>query len=225
MKGALLFAALGLACAAAAPGARANDEFGNLGAAVVVTRYQTGFDIGQTAYDGKATEIGLALRQHFTDDFSMGMTAGYADMTLSGDPATANLSPSGYYGLLTAHYRVPFTAHLGLDFTAAGGYHRMSDARGADSVVERWWSYSAAAGPRFSLEYFGVEAGLVYRHASGREESSGNSGTRTFEFERTTNPYLDLTFAVSEGGTVTLHAEGGARRGVSLIFGYLFARP
>lgn len=224
MRG-LLIGALCFACAAVAPAARAAEGSANLGAAITMARYQTGFDVGQAAYDGKVTEIGLALRQHFGDSFSMGMEGGYTDMSLSGDPATDNLSPSGYYGALDARYLLRLRAHLGLDFKAAGGYHRLSDAVGANSVVERWWSYSAAAGPRFSTQYFGVEAGVVYRHASGREESSGSTGTRTLQFENTTNPYLDLIFALTRGGTVTLHAEGGARRGATLVFGYLFGAP
>lgn len=218
-------AALCVACAAVAPVAHANDAYGAMGAAITMGRYQTEFAIGQAAYDTKVTELGLAFRQRFTDNFSMSMAGGYTDITLSGDPAAAGLSPSGYFGQLGARYFQPFTAHVGLDFAVTGAYHRMSDAQGPDSVVERWWSYSAAAGPRFALGYFAIEAGLVYRHASGREESTGSTGTRTLGLARTTNPYLALTFAVTQGGTITLRAEGGARHGVTLVFGYLFAAP
>lgn len=221
----LAAALLGAACLAAVPAAQAGEAFGNLGAAVVMSRYQTGFDVGPASYDGKVTEIGFALRQHFGEGFSMAMEGGYTDMSLSGDAATNGLTPSGHYGALSARYLMRLRAHVGVDFNASGAYHRMSDAAGGNSVVERWWSYSAAAGPRFSLEYFGVEVGLVYRHASGQEQSSGSSGTRDLAFEHATNPYVDLIFAVTRGGTLTLHAEGGARRGVSLVFGYLFAAP
>jgi len=223
----LLAATAAIACLLAAPGASAGqpDGLGGLGAAIRLGRYHTGFDIGGGSYDSDVTEIGLALRQHFTDNFALGMEGGYTDMSLSGDPAAQNLSPSGYYGVLTARYVQPLSAHFGLAFTASGGYHRLHDSNQNDSLVERWWSYSAAGGARFHLRYFAVEAGMTYRHASGREESSTPSGTRDLHFARHTSPYVDLTFSVTDGGTFTVHAEGGARRSVELIFGYLFMNP
>jgi len=221
---AVLVCAAAALCAATA-GAQEPGATGPLGAAIDIGRYHTGFAIGQGSYGADVTQIGMSLRQHFSGNFSLTMEGGYTDMTLSGDPAAENLTPSGYYGMLTARYVQPLVAHFGLAFTATGGYHRLHDSNSAASVVERWWSYSGAVGARFHVRYFGVEAGAIYRHASGREESSGPTGTRDLGFEKTTNPYVDLTFAVSRGGTFTVHAEGGARRSVALVFGYLFASP
>ncbi len=205
--------------------AYAREEYSGLGAAVRMVRYHTAFAVGQSSYAGDVTEVGFAIKQHFNDAFSMGMQAGYADMTLSHDPAMQGLSPSGHYGALDARYRLFFGAHFSLDFRAAGSYHRVSDSKAGGSIVERWWSYSVAAGPRLSYEYFGVEAGLVYRYASGREEASALTGPRSLAFEHTTNPYVDVTVEVSDAGTVGLWVEGGARRGAALVFGYRFESP
>ena len=92
-------------------------------------------------------------------------------------------------------------------------------------MVDRWWSYSAAAGPRFQWHWFNVGAGVVYRHASGDEEASLFSGKRSLDFARTTSPYLNLDFTVSPHGTFGLHFEGRARGSTALVFGYRFVSP
>ncbi len=205
--------------------AQDSSSFDSLGAAIKLQRYQTDFKIGTGTYNATVDELGLAFRQYFGHDFSLAIEAGYTDLSMDGNPSQLNLSPHGYYGLITARYQWWFTGHFGLDVTGTGGYHRLSDSSGASNVVDRWWSYSAAVGPRFRWHWLNVGAGVVYRHASGDEQASSFSGKRSLDFARTTSPYLDVDFTVSPHGTFGLHFEGGARRSVALVFGYRFVSP
>ncbi len=223
----LWIAGITIAAALAAPPSVAQDasSFESIGAAIKLQRYQTDFKIGTGTYNATVNELGLAFRQYFGHDFSLAMEVGYTDLSMDGNPASANLSPHGYYGRITARYQWWLTGHFGLDFTGTGAYHRLHDSSGIDNVVDRWWSYSAAAGPRFQWHWFNVGAGVVYRHASGDEEASLFSGKRSLDFARTTSPYLNLDFTVSPHGTFGLHFEGGARRSTALVFGYRFVSP
>lgn len=222
-----LFAAVlafpALAQQASGPGSP--DSFESLGAAVDIHRFQTDFAIGSNTYNGEVDELGLAFRQYFGHDFSLAMEAGYTTMSMDGNPATQGLSPHGYYGRLTARYQWWLGEHLGLEFTGTGGYHRLHDSSANSDVVERWWSYSAAGGLRYRINWFSVAGGLVYRHASGDESGSSTSGQPSLGFARTTNPYLDVDFTVTDHGTFGIHVEGGARRSVALVFGYRFVAP
>lgn len=224
-----LFWILGISLAAAVYSAPSfgqdSSSFESLGAAIKFQRYQTDFKIGQGTYNTRVNELGLAFRQHFGRGFSLAMEAGYTDLSMDGNPAQQNLSPHGYYGRITARYQWWFTDHFGLDFTGTGGYHRLSDSSGANTVVDRWWSYSAAVGPRYQWHWLNIGAGVIYRHASGDEEASSLTGKRALGFARTTNGYLDLDFAVDPHGTFGLHFEGGARHSVALVFGYRFVSP
>lgn len=205
--------------------AQDSSSFDSLGAAFKLQRYQTDFKIGTGTYNATVDELGLAFRQYFGQDFSLAMEAGYTDMSMDHNPAVMKLSPHGYYGRLSARYQWWLTGHFGLDFKGTGAYHRLHDTSGATNVVDRWWSYSAALGPRFRWRWLNVGAGAVYRHASGDEESSAFTGKRSLDFARTTSPYLDMDFTVSPHGTFGLHFEGGARRSVALVFGYRFVSP
>lgn len=220
-------AGMSLAAAAYAAPCLAQDSsmFSSLGAAVKLQRYQTDFKIGTGTYNATVDELGLAFREYFGRDFSLAMEAGYADLSMDSNPATRNLSPHGYFGRITARYQWWMTGHFGLDFTGTGGYHRFHDTSGADNVVERWWSYSAAVGPRYQWRWLNVGAGVIYRHASGDEQASTPAGKRSLDFARTTNGYLDFDFTVDPHGTFGLHFEGGARRSVALVFGYRFVSP
>jgi len=219
-----LWAGLVLATVMVPAVARAANDVDSLGAAIRFERYQTDLDIGPGTYTAQVDEVGLAIRQYFGRDFSMAMEVGYTDISYDNNPAAANFSPSGAYGRLTARYQWWVVSHFALDFTAAGAYHRLSNSNSSGTFVDRWWSYHVAAGPRYSMRWFSAEAGLVYRHASGDEQSPSN-GTQSLNFSRTTNPYLDLDFTVVKDGTVGLHVEGGARQSVSLVFGYRFVSP
>lgn len=205
--------------------AQDTQSFDSLGAAIRFQRYQTDFAIGGGTYNTTVDELGLAFRQYFGRAFSLAMEVGYANLSMSGNPAALNLSPHGYYGRLTARYQWWLSGHFGLDFIGTGGYHRVHDSAGANNVVDRWWSYSAAIGPRFRLHWFNVAAGLIYRHASGDEEASFPAGKRSLGFARTTNPYLDFDFMVTPHGTFGVHFEGGARQSAALVFGYRFISP
>ena len=205
--------------------AQDSSSFDSIGAAIKLQRYQTDFKIGANTYNTTVDELGLAFRQYFGNDFSLAMEAGYTDLSMDGNPAQPSLSPHGYFGRITARYQWWFAGHFGLDFAGAGGYHRLSDSSGANDVVDRWWSYSAAAGPRFQWRWLNVGAGVIYRHASGDEEASLSAGKRSLDFARTTGPYVDLDFTVSPHGTFGLHFEGGARRSTALVFGYRFVSP
>ncbi len=205
--------------------AQDSSSFDSLGAAFKLQRYQTDFKIGTGTYNATIDELGLAFRQHFGHDFSLAIEAGYTDLSMDNNPATLNLSPHGYYGRLTARYQWWFTDHFGLDVIGTGGYHRLSDSSGSQNVVDRWWSYSAATGPRFRWRWLNIGAGVIYRHASGDEEATFPAGKRSLDFARTTGPYLDLDFTVSPHGTFGLHFEGGARRSTALVFGYRFISP
>ncbi len=205
--------------------AQARNGTDNLGAAIRFERYQTNFSIGSGTSRAQVDEVGLALRQYFGRDFSLAMAAGYTDLSFDANPAAANLSPSGFYGRLSARYRWRIAAHFAFGFTGAGAYHRLSNSNSNGSIVDRWWSYSVAAGPRYSMRRFSVAAGLVYRRASGSEASSRVPGEQFLGFLHTTNPYLDFDFTVTPGGTFGVHVEGGARRSVAFVFGYRFVSP
>ena len=222
-----LIAGVALAAAIHATPAFAQDvsSFDSLGAAIKLQRYQTDFKIGSGTYNTTVDELGLAFRQYFGPDFSLAVEAGYTDLSMEGNPASLNLSPHGYFGRITARYQWWLSGHFGLDFTGTGGYHRLQDTGGANSVVDRWWSYSVAAGPRYRWRWFNVGVGVIYRHASGDEEASSYAGRRSLDFARTTGPYLDLDFTVTPHGTFGLHFEGGARRSMAMVFGYRFVSP
>lgn len=219
-----LWAGLVLATVMVPSVARAANDVDSLGAAIRIEHYQTDLNIGSGTYTAQVNEVGLAMRQYFGRDFSLGMEVGYADLSYDNNPAASGFSPSGAYGRLFARYQWRVVSHFALDFMATGAYHRVSNSNSSGTFVDRWWSYSAAAGPRFSIRWLSVGAGLVYRHASGNEQSPSN-GTQSFDFSRTTNPYLDLDFTVAEDGTFGLHLEGGARQSASLVFGYRFVSP
>lgn len=219
-----LGAGAALAVLATPAAAWAANDIGSLGAGIRFERYQTDFDIGPATYAARVNEAGLAIRQHFGRDFSLAMEVGYLDLSYDGNPAARNFSPSGAYGRITARYQWRIVRHLGLDFTGAAAYHRVSNSNGAGTYVARWWSYSLAAGPRYSIRWFSVEAGAVYRDASGTEESP-SADQQSLHFDRNTNPYLAFDFAVTDGGTFGIHLEGGARRSAALVFGYRFVSP
>lgn len=204
--------------------AAGNDNVDSLGAAIRLDRYQTDFSVGPGTYTAQVDEVGLALRQYFGSAFSLAMELGYTDMSYDNNPAAASFSPSGAYGRLTARYGWWLVSHFALDFTGTAGYHRLSNSNSNGTLVERWWSYSAAGGARYRIRWFSAEAGLIYRHASG-DEQSPSDGKRSLEFARTTNPYLDLDFTVTPDGTFGIHLEGGARQSAALVFGYKFVSP
>lgn len=216
--------ALALALVPGVARAAGSDNADSLGAAIRLDRYQTDFSVGSNTYTAQLDEVGLALRQYFGRDFSLAMELGYTDMSYDSNPAASGFSPSGAYGRLTARYQWWLVPHFALDFTGTGAYHRLSNSNSSGTLVERWWSYSAAAGARYRINWFSAEAGMIYRHASGDEESPVY-GKRSLEFARTTNPYLNLDFTVTPGGTFGIHLEGGARQSLALVFGYQFVSP
>ncbi len=220
-----LLVGLVFAAALVPTGAQARNGPGSLGAAIRFERYQTDFSIGSGTSQAQVDEVGLALRQYFGRDFSLAMAVGYSDLAFDANPAAANFSPSGFYGRLSARYRWWIASHFAFGFTGTGAYHRLSNSNSNGSIVDRWWSYSAAGGPRYSMRRFSVAAGLIYRRASGNEVSSRVPGERSLGFLHTTNPYLDFDFTVTPGGTFGVHVEGGARRSVALVFGYRFVSP
>lgn len=221
-----LFLLAVLACASVLVSvcAQAREDSDSIGAAVGFERYQTDFSIGSGTYQAQVSEVGLALRQYFGRDFSLAMEVGYSELSYDSNPNAANFSPSGEYGRLVARYQWPVVPHFLLGFKGTAAYHRLTNSNGSGSFADRWWSYSAAVGPRYSIRWFSVAAGVVYRHASGNEESP-STGDRSLGFARTTNPYLDFDFTVEPHGTFGVHIEGGARRSIALVFGYRFVLP
>lgn len=213
-------------CTLALPSfAQQADAFESLGAAVRFERYQTDFNVGQGTYKTDVDEIGLAFRQYFGKAFSLAVGAGYADLSMDGNPATLKLSPSGVYARITARYQWWLGDHLGMDFVGAGAFHRVEDSAGTNSVTDRWWSYALSVGPRYRIKWFNVGAGVVYRHASGNQQASFPAGKLSLDYARTTNPYLDFDFTVAPHGTFGIHLQGGARRSAALVFGYRFVEP
>lgn len=204
--------------------AQAQESSDSMGAAVGFERYQTDFNIGSVTYQAQVSEVGLALRQYFGRDFSLAMEVGYSELSYDNNPNAANFSPSGAYGRLIARYQWHIVPHFALGFRGSAAYHRLTNSNSSGSFSDRWWSYSAAAGPRYSIRWFSVAVGVVYRHASGTEESP-SAGDRSLGFARTTNPYLDFDFTVEPHGTFGVHVEGGARRSIALVFGYRFVSP
>ncbi len=202
----------------------AANDISSLGAGIRFERYQTDFDIGPATYTGRVNEAGLSLRQYFGRDFSLAMGIGYLDISYDGNPAARNFSPSGAYARITARYQWRLVRHFGLDFTGAAAYHRLSNSNSTGTYDARWWSYSLAAGPRYSSGWFSVAGGAVYRDASGTEESP-SAENQSLHFARTTNPYLDFDFTVTTDGTFGVHLEGGARQSAALVFGYRFISP
>lgn len=219
-----LIAVLVLASALAPNCARAQESSDSIGAAASFERYQTDFSIGSAVYKAQVSEAGLALRQYFGRDFSLAMEVGYSELSYDNNPNAANFSPSGAYGRLIARYQWWIVPHFALDFKGTAAYHRLTNSNASGTFADRWWSYSAAAGPRYSIRWFSVAAGVVYRHASGNEESP-TADSQSLGFARTTNPYLEFDFTVTPHGTFGVHLEGGARQSIALVFGYRFISP
>ncbi|MGH8127965.1 MAG: hypothetical protein ACRETC_06305 [Gammaproteobacteria bacterium] len=216
-----IFACVSALASVCAQAQEANDS---IGAAIGFESYQTDINTGSGTYQAQVSEVGLALRQYFGRDFSLAMEVGYSELSYDNNPNATNFSPSGVYGRLIALYRWRIVPHFALDFKGTAAYHRLTNSNASGDFADRWWSYSASAGPRYSIRWFSVAAGLVYRHASGTEESP-SAGDQSFGFARSTNPYLDFDFTVEPHGTVGVHFEGGARRSIALVFGYRFVSP
>lgn len=201
------------------------DDVTGLGAAISVGYYQTDFAFERSGtYTADVTEVGLALGQHFTRDFSMSFGAGYARANQGSTPAVGGLSPSGYYARIGANYHLSFVRTFGLDFDVDASYHRISASNNYADLVEDWWAYSGAVGPWVRLGPVALEAGLVYRHANGTlDRTGGRPDNESFNFSRSTNPYFELSYHVEPDATIALHLEGGARQGAVLTFGYNFS--
>lgn len=201
------------------------DAVTGLGAAISLGYYQTDFAFERSGtFTSDVTEVGLALSQHFNSNFSMSFGGGYAKLNQGGNPEIGGLSPSGYYARIGANYHLPFVRTFGLDFDLSAAYTRVNDSNNYVDVVEDWWSYSGAVGPWVRLGAVALEAGLVYRHANGTLDRTGNRpNNESFHFAHSTNPYFDLSYHVEPNATVGLHVEGGARKGAVLTFGYNFS--
>lgn len=196
-----------------------------LGAAIDASYYQTQFKYDRGTYDTDLTEVGLALGEHFTQAFSMFFEGGYAKLSQSGNPVTSQFTPSGYYARIGANYHLPLISRrFGLDFDATADYHRVKDSNRNAEVTDHWTGFSGSVGPWVRLGSVALEAGLVYRHATGTEERQGkNAQSMTFHYARSTNPYFDLSYHVEPDATVGLHVEGGAWKGATLTFAYNFS--
>lgn len=199
---------------------------GLLGVAIHIERSGSEFGFSGRKHDVWVSEYGLGLTQWVSPQAMLYLEAGYADAGIANDPAGTGLSPSGYYGRLGTRYRLPIMAHLEMSFRAAVGYHRLADTRADRGETLRWWSYAVAWGPRLSFGPIAIEVGAVYRGADGDQAATGgNPATRDLRYASRVNPYADLVFTLSPGGSVAIHAEGGARRSLGLVFGYRFESP
>lgn len=196
-----------------------------MGAAINAGYYQTKFAYDSGTYSTDLTEIGLALSEHFTPGFSMWLGAGYARINQSSNPAEGGFTPTGYYARVGANYHLPLISNkFGVDFTASADYHRVNDSSSKADLTQHWTAYSGAAGPWVQLGSVALEAGLVYRHASGTESRTGKDPTdQSFHYDKSTNPYFDVSFHLEPDAAVRLHIEGGAWQGATLSFSYNFS--
>lgn len=225
-KKAVTFFCGALFAAAGAAHAQPQDQgLTGLGATIDAGYYQTKFAYDSGTYSTDLTEVGLALGEHFTPDFSMSLGAGYARLSQSSNPEQGGFTPTGYYARVGANYHLPLISDkFGLDFTASADYHRVKDSNSNSELTQHWTAYSGAAGPWVNFGSVALEAGLVYRHASGNETRTGRYPTdQSFGYDTSTNPYFDVSFHVQPAAAVRLHIEGGAWQGATLSFSYNFS--
>lgn len=225
--GGLLRASLLLAAGIVAASAAAADEGNRIDPpsdfGLSINRSETDLDYPGDAVSTRINRIGVHWRERYAPLW-LGLVGGYSYVTQTGHPATAGLELAGYHAGVTFEATLYATSGTRVTFGGEYLYERVREETDGDDVALAWHIPSARLRAEWRwtplLELYG---GVRYDYLKGEERLHGTRrSTIDVEHGPEAAGMAGLQLHLDDGGYVTLEANGGAVRGVTLSFGRQF---
>ena len=224
IAGAPLRASLLFAASIAAVTAVAADEGHRLNPppeiALSINRSKTDLDYPADRVATRIDRIGVHWREHYAP-LRLGLTGGYSYVTQTGHTATAGLELAGYHAGIAFEATLYATSAMRVILGGGYLYERVREETGGDDVTLAWKIPSAELRAEWRwtplLELYG---GARYDYLKGEERLHGaRRSTVDIEHRAETAAVAGLRLHLDDSGYVSLEANGGAVRGVTLCFG------
>lgn len=184
-----------------------------------IERVKTNLDINNDRIENRASRIYAAFYEPAYPWFKPGLKLGYISASQNNNPVSAGKDLTGeLIGLSMRSINSSgqfFNPQLQLDYI----YNiAKNDSTGQD-LTQKWFEFTLKAGISFNTKILSLALGGYHFTIDGDEQASGTiNHTYTIKQDKQTGSYLDFTLYVDATGKVGVHAEGGSRKGLNLIF-------
>jgi hypothetical protein len=181
--------------------------------------FHTPLNYSDGGHEAHAGRYGVAFSGPLGSDVSGELHGGYATLEVDGEPQPETVTFTGRYLGLMARYEGTHGDHFNLSAELS---YTWQDVNGGILGVQPsqivWYEAWAAFGPVLRYERWRLCFGAYLQNLQGNETDVQPARQLDFHSRRSAGAYAGIAFYMDRDNSIGLHATGGARQGVELVF-------
>ena len=183
-------------------------------------RYQTDFDYPTGNKRAHVGRYGLGFNQPVSDVVQFDLHGGYLTLDVDNDPVASLQDYTGRYLGLGLRFRSQQGDYLNFSVDGSYTWHDLNGSSFVQTSEIVWYGGWVAAGPVLRYGPWRLVAGGYYQSIDGNETDHGPpvDQYRTFGTGGHYGGYLGFSYYLDRTGSIGIHATGGARQGVNVVF-------